>query len=333
MVEKKKNPNEDRKQNLTFSIVDFIDLSIIELLTLEFLIRYGRPIVRHILYNQITNFLLRESAKLDNLEKMGLSNSELKYFNFLKAKKERKKKILSTSSFYNSLSNLEKKGLIKFNKNERNKIISIEKTVLTNELMNDIIQHFISFWISYDFKIIIEIQELLLKKTGVASIENLLVIWLNFVHDMRLLQMFSRVSDTVFLLSKIDPTKEISESGLDNIKLTSIYNARIREPNEMFDAVIMPFYLITEIEGMNRIDLINDSLRVLKEDGNLVLIIDKKLPASNEVVLNRIVNLYNKANMGEVFTKQQILEDINKSNLKNYELIEHKGIFIVIGKK
>ncbi len=67
------NTNEIRSQIEGISIRDIGNLSIIELLVLQRLLRHGRPVVRHILFNEVSQFLISEQKKVVNSIKLKLS--------------------------------------------------------------------------------------------------------------------------------------------------------------------------------------------------------------------------------------------------------------------
>ncbi|MFX1325845.1 MAG: hypothetical protein ACFE8N_12905, partial [Promethearchaeota archaeon] len=109
------------------SIRDIGNLSIVELLVLQKLLRHGKPVVRHILYNEISQFLIREQKKVaDSINLNDLPDGAQKFHRFLKSKKK-----FSSSSFYYSLDNLESKGLVKFNYDDKNRIETVQATKYT----------------------------------------------------------------------------------------------------------------------------------------------------------------------------------------------------------
>ena len=60
------NLNEKISLNEGFSITDVSNLSIVELIMLQILLRHGRPVVRHNLYNEVSQFLENEKKKVAN---------------------------------------------------------------------------------------------------------------------------------------------------------------------------------------------------------------------------------------------------------------------------
>jgi len=93
------------------SILDIGSLSVVEILMLQMLMKHEKPVVRHLLFNEISSFLHSEKQKVvRSLISTDQTANSVKFYKSLSSKKK-----LSSSSFYHSLDNLESKGLIKFN--------------------------------------------------------------------------------------------------------------------------------------------------------------------------------------------------------------------------
>ena len=130
----------------SISLKHIVNLSIVDMIMLQLLLKHEKPVVRHILYNEISHFLTREKQKV--VKSIKFDNRSPGAVEFKELLDNDKK--FSTSSFYNSLKNLEGKGLVKSNKDENNKIISIEATQYTEILINTISKHVIRFGFIYN---------------------------------------------------------------------------------------------------------------------------------------------------------------------------------------
>ena len=118
------NQNEKMSPIEGFSISDVSNLSIVELIMLQILLRHGRPVIRHNLYNEVSQFLKSEKKKVANsINFKHLTPSGQKFYKFLQSKKK-----FSSSSLYYSLDNLEKKGLVKYNRIDKERVESVEAT-------------------------------------------------------------------------------------------------------------------------------------------------------------------------------------------------------------
>ena len=77
--------NEITSQIESISIRDIGNLSIVELLVLQKLLRHGRPVVRHILFNEVSQFLISEQKKVANsINLKDLPVGAQKFHKFLK---------------------------------------------------------------------------------------------------------------------------------------------------------------------------------------------------------------------------------------------------------
>ena len=93
---------------------------------------------------------------------------------FLKEKKE-----LSTSSFYNSLANLERKGYVKFNKDSSSKRVMVEATEGASAVIDSIFNYFIRNGLINENKFIMELSGMIQKKMGRMSSETVLLVMMD----------------------------------------------------------------------------------------------------------------------------------------------------------
>jgi len=56
--------NENKTPIDSFSIRDIVNLSIVDIIMLQLLLKHTKPVVRHILYNEISHFLFKEKQKV-----------------------------------------------------------------------------------------------------------------------------------------------------------------------------------------------------------------------------------------------------------------------------
>ena len=124
--------NEKSTSIESISIKDIANLSIVDMVMLQLLLKHEKPVVRHILYNEILHFLTREKRKVAKSTKFenGPDGAE-EFQNFLHMPKK-----FSSSSLYYSLDNLESKGLVKYNYDDRKRVESVEATLYTEILIN-----------------------------------------------------------------------------------------------------------------------------------------------------------------------------------------------------
>ncbi len=312
---------------ITYSIADFIDLSLVEVLTLQLLLRHTEPIVRHTLYLEVTQFLQSERPSLDVIDSPNLSSSEKRYLQFLRNKKK-----LSTSSFYNNLKILEKMGLISCMYNAKGKVEAIETTDLTGPFMNVTLQHFINFGVRAEKSIMLSMKKAIMEKIKKTSFENILMIWLNEFFNFQIIRLAYEVAESLFILSRNDFSKDLINRGLESVKFSSIHNRKIREPNEAFDAVFFPFYYKdSKVFDLSRIDLLKEAARVTKKTGVVIVTAQSKLPKIDGYIANRILELYERANHHTIYEISELEKDYNEAGFSKWEVFESNGDLIGIG--
>ena len=207
-------------------------LSLVEIITLQKLLAHQEPVVRFILYqevNQVVNPKLTYKLNAENL----LANS-------LKSSGESKKE-LSTSSFYSNLRSLEKKGLVSFIKDKKNKIEAVKATERVREALMTIVKNLLLLLID-DSEILLSLVEELTKKTGVNHFETLLTVSLTEEVNLNLLSFYNQMADRVYFLAEEEVFQNMIKIGYDKMEYTRMMNKIIREPNNIFDVAIVPNY-------------------------------------------------------------------------------------------
>lgn len=112
---------------------EFPDISIVEMITLQILLRYSKPVIRYVLYIEVNQFL-----------------------------KEKKK--LSTSSFYNNLANLERRGYVFFKHEGSSRRILVEPTNLGRTAIDSIFYYFIRNGLIDESQFVIELSGIINKR-------------------------------------------------------------------------------------------------------------------------------------------------------------------------
>ena len=331
-------PTEDIKFMDTISIKHIVNLSIVDMVMLQLLLKHEKPVVRHILYNEISQFLIREkqkvvkSIKFDNRAPGG---KEFK--NLLDSDKK-----FSTSSFYNSLKNLESKGLVKSNKDERNKVISVEATQYTEILINTISKHVIRFGLIEAEKIknlpdIIKdiIEKEILEPKDKKKLGTMLYISFGDYINAKCIKILFKTSENLFLLLRKEISESISKIGLKNIQNTSIFNNTIRESDNFFDGVIIPYHFkSTDLKNVTKETILKEAFRIIKQDGVVLIHGYPELPNIEHALLNLFIkwvkNVYTDI---ETSTEMKFKEELINAGAKEAKVFVYKGYLFGIGHK
>lgn len=322
----------------SISIKNIVNLSIVDMIMLQLLLRHEKPIVRHILYNEISQFLTREKQNVVKSIKFDNRSPGAKEFKELL----QKDKPFSTSSFYNSLKNLETKGLVKSNKDERDKIVSVEATQYTEILINTISKHVIRFGLIEVEKnrnlpdIIKEvIEKEILKLKEKKKLETALYVSFGDYINAKCIKILFKATDNLFVLLKKEISENISKLGLENVQNTTIFNGTIRESDNFFDAVIIPYHFkSTDIKGLTKETILKEAFRIIKENGIVIIHGYTELPNIEHALLNIFIkwvkNVYTDIKTSsEVKFKEELLN----AGAKEVKVFVYKGYLFGIGRK
>ena len=331
-------PNENSILMDSISIKHIVNLSIVDMLMRQLLLKHEKPVVRHILYNEISQFLTREKQKVVKSIKFDKSSPGAAEFKKLL---EIDKKF-STSSFYNSLKNLEGKGLVKSNKNERDKVVSVEATQYTEILINTISKHVLRFGLIEDEKnkhlpdIIKEVieKEILMQKEK-KKLGTALYISFSDLINAKCIKVLFKATNNLFVLLKEEIFENILKFGLSKVRNTSIFNKTIRESDNFFDVVIIPYHFkSTNLKGVSKETILRESFRVVKEDGIVIIHGYNELPDVDHALLNTFIkwvkNFYTDI---EISSEVKFKEDLVKAGAKETKVYVHKGHLFGIGYK
>ncbi|TFF63557.1 MAG: hypothetical protein EU521_01185 [Promethearchaeota archaeon] len=307
----------------------------VEIITLDALIRYGQPIVRHSLYVIVNEYIKNERINLSRLkDKKDLAENEKKFYDYLDDKYKRNSD-LSTSSFYNNLSNLEKRGFIKFNENKKGKVETVESTQLTKQVIKYLLQFFMDCSAipdlpEFDRGLAKQIQE----KSDRTRIENLLVIWFQRHVSLRLINFLGDYADETFILSKIEDYNEYNTKELEKVHFTKILKKKIREPDKIFEAVILPVYEKNiEFYNMNRIGVLKEIERVLKPNGFIVIVCKAEFKKTDDISADELLNIYRESISDTIFKREELKTDLEQAGFNSIEIFNYNGMLVGFAKK
>jgi predicted transcriptional regulator len=322
----------------SISIKHIVNLSIVDMVMLQLLLKHEKPVVRHNLYNEISQFLTREKQNVAKSIKFNSGSPGSKKFRELL---ENDKKF-STSSFYNSLKNLEGKGLVKSNKDEKEKIVSIEATKYTEILINTIAKHVIRFGLieaekNKLFPNIIEevIKEEIFKVKEIKKFGTALYISFSDFVNIKCIKFLFQATDNLFVLLNEEVFENISKMGLENIQNTSVFNKTIRESDSFFDAVIVPYHFqTTNLKDVTKETILKESFRIIKENGVVIIHGYSELPnfdhALLSIFINWVKNVYTDI---ETSSERKFKEELLKAGAKEAKVFVYKGHLFGIGYK
>ncbi|TFG29965.1 MAG: hypothetical protein EU532_02065 [Promethearchaeota archaeon] len=284
-----------------FNIDAFADLTILDLITLELLLKKQEPIIRYSLYVEIKEFF-------------------------------KENKDIPTSSFYNNLINLNKKGFISFSHSKDKKIKTdlIEATQLAKDAIKSVNSYFMSALV-HNANIG---NEQVLELMGQDHFEKGLMVSMSDFLNLDLFPFLSKKVDKLYILTRKEVYKDLIELGFQNFELSKIDDGNIREPENFFDVSIIPFYFRNpENYRITRTKLLKELIRVTKPDGWIVISSRAKLPTTQNYFANEVLRIYGEALDNRTFTINELQQDMKKAGIKEIKTLEYQGMVAAIGKK
>jgi len=300
---------------------DLSSLSLVELITLRKLLDHRGPVVRFMLYQEINQFI--NPKRNHNSE-----NSEEIFSNDLQQPD------LSTSSFYNSLKSLEGNGLISFIKRKqkgKERIVAVEATNKARLAIQGITGQFLSMEIN-DFDYMVKVFGNGMKKIGISHFSNILLVNLTEGIDSRFMKLAFSLADEVFLLSDKGVYESMVKMGFEKLKSSVMFNNVIREPKNIFDIAIIPEYeKEPNFFGLSRINILKESIRVVKQEGVVVLTGRSSIPQVDNFYVNELLSKFEESISGRIFTEEEIKEDMIEAGFTKYEIVDYQGTIVGFG--
>jgi len=322
----------------SISIKDISNLSIIDMVMLQLLLKHDKPIVRHILYNEILRFLTKEKQKVVSSTSFNEAPAGAKEFQ----KYLKKPNKFSSSSLYYSLDNLESYGLVKYNRDENNRVISVEATQYTEILINTILKHVIKFGLidveqnKFLPKIIKEVvEEKVLADLQDKKFGTMLYIWFSNIVNAKCISFFSTIANNLFILSNKEAFENVSKLGIENVQYSSLFEKTIRESDNFFDGVIIPYHFKgTSFKDVSKKAILQEAFRIVKENGVVIIHGYTDVPDIDHAFLNIFTHWVNNIYTDvEFYSVEKFKKELLETGAKEVEVFVYKGHLFGIGRK
>ena len=308
------------------TISDFTDLSVADIITLQFLARYSNPVVRHTLFNEVKQFIEFKEKSIEVKENDGISQPSAKFYNFVNLSKK-----LSTGSFYYSLEKLEKRGLLITN--GKTGKVSINPTQFTNYIPKLLLKFLINNNIMDSNEYRDNFFKLILKKIEHIHFDRTLSIWLSEYVPLSITNQLSDFTKEMYILSKNELKKSNNNKNTDKYRYTEIIGGLFREREDFFDASFIPVYKKNpKFFNMTRTKILNEVIRVTKPHGYIILVSIADIKITDNVFINELIKLYKAAYINRTFTEEELLTDMGDVGLTDIDVFKHQGLLIGIAK-
>ncbi|MFO7795115.1 MAG: hypothetical protein ACQERB_17075 [Promethearchaeati archaeon] len=325
--------NEEDDQFIKYAnyhnISDFANFSIKEIIALQFLVRYREPIVRHLLYTEVKQFIEFKETAPEKKDVAKSPNYEKKYYEFITEKKQ-----LYPPSFYNMLNSLEEKGLLQFMENDSGKIPNIKATPYTNYVPQLLLKFLINNNIMVSEEYRQEFSNRIMEKIANQQFSRILSIWFSEYVMLPIINLLSKYTKEQYIIPKNGTEDGLNGTKIEGVKITEMIAKHISAPENIFDAVIIPVYKKNpKFHDMTPIEILEETARIIKKNGLLILVAIAKIPYTENIFLNELIKLYNLSLVNRIFTKNELSNDMKKAGFFNIEIFEHQGLLIALGKK
>ena len=307
---------------LYHTISDFADLSIVEIIILQFLARYSEPVVRHVLFTEVKQFIEFREKETPLSLKSNLKSHKFQEFISMPKK-------LSTGKFYYSLDKLEKRGLLTYDGNTGK--IAVNPTNYTKFIPKLLLKFLINNNVMESTEYRDNFFKIFLDKVENQKFNRILSIWLSEFVPLSILTQISSLSDEIYILSKneINHSKTVTNKG--KYRYSEIVGGLFREREDFFDATFIPVYKKTpKFYGMNRNKILEEVMRVTKPNGYIILIAVADFEMTNNLFINELIKLYKAALINRIYTYDDLYKEMHNNRLKNIDIFEYQGLLIGI---
>jgi len=297
------------------TISDFQDLSISEVITLQFLVRYSNPVVRHTLFNEVKQFI-------EFQEKSPYPEPE-----FFKNLKDKKK--LTTGKFYHSLEKLKDKGLLEFDGNVGK--VSVKPTPYTQYVSKLLMKFIINNDIMDSQEYREEFSAKFLEKFGKLKFSRVLSIWLSEYIPYSIAEQIAQYSEESYILAK---NEIIEANGKDSndFRYTEIINGKIREHDDFYDGAIIPVYKRNpKFHNMSNKEILKEISRVTKSKGLIALIAVENIKETGNIFIDEILKVYKTALKNRMASREELEQEFKSAGIPIIEIFEQQGLLIGIG--
>jgi hypothetical protein len=309
---------------LYHTISDFADLSLVEIITLQFIVRYSQPVVRHALFTEVKQFIAFKEKNSEIEIKNSDSADIHKFFDFIN-----KPKNLSTGKFYYCLDKLEKRGLLVFD--GKTGKVSVNSTIFSNYVPKLLLKFLINNNVMNSVEYREEFSKNFLNKIGHQHFKRILSLWLSEYVPLSVVNQISEFTEELYILSKNEDNNYKNNKLGDKIRFTEIIGGLFRERENFFDAIFIPVYKKNpKFYNMSRKMILKEVIRVTKPNGYIILVAIADFSSTTNLFINELIEIYKAALNNRIFTQEDLKNDLLNMGLTNIEVFEHQGLLIGI---
>ena len=281
-----------------FSMDFVLDLSVTELLVLQFLMRHQVPIVRIVLLETLNSV-------------------------FTHGKK------IPPSSFYHKLDKLIKRGFVKKFEDQKIQVTEMGRMIIYE-------MHRITALASVDaLSITQEMTPKFLEESGLGVVPSLLIVNLEEGFDVRMIDHLSNYGDESYIVANDEVYRSYKARDMDKrIKQTKHLGAKIREANDFFDGVIILGYDCNIlIEERPTREWLAEAMRVIKPGAFIVVSSVDEIPETDHFIADALIKNINESKLLHKVGPDELVEELKSVGLEAPKVFTHKGLVLGWGTK
>ena len=174
-----------------------------------------------------------------------------------------------------------------------------------------------------------EYMPMLEKFINVSHVNSLLFIDIDEFFEFGITTLLKKYTQELFLLADDESFERYRNRGLKQVHQSQVINTKIREPDNIFDIVIiMDYQQKSNFYGMNEKTILAEAIRVTKSQGLIIVIGMDELPVTNNFFLDSVVQKVNKNPLFTVIKDEVFKEIITSSSPVKPEFSNIKGMLM-----
>jgi DNA-binding PadR family transcriptional regulator len=241
-------------------------------------------------------------------------------------------KMISASSFYNSLNKLEKKGFLEFSADNTGNISLVHLTPKSDDAFKQIGSLF-SFT-GFNFRLFLpKIASFIVNQLELTQkVDSILVISQEASLDVHVYPIIERYAKHLHVVATDDSFQKYILPYSSEIHQTKILSGKIREPDKDFDACYLSSYQTRkEFFDLSSIELLREAVRVTKSAG-LVIVASFSTPKKvNHFIIDSFIELVASNPLIATISKDEVSRDLTRVGLKNVSVTEFNGVILGFG--
>ncbi|MHA2367038.1 MAG: hypothetical protein ACXAC7_24005 [Candidatus Hodarchaeales archaeon] len=276
---------------------DILNFSMISILILQLLLRYGIPMKRKALLEDMNSYLGAGSPVV-------------------------------TQTFYNQIEKLAIKGFIDYTKTRSGKIDKVLANDKTKQTMDKIAE--LSFFGPINmYKNIEDVLPAITSDIGLKSIPSMLIINLEEALDIRILNLLADNVDELYIVSDDDTYERYLARNLTpSINQTKQINGIIREPDNFFTVCNVMGYECGRSDDVSHQQWIKEAIRVTQTGGLLLVGSVENIPKSDHFLLDHVIKRIENTNYIIQHSKAELKEELSIFELENIQILSKKGMLV-----